>query len=90
MEKTVITVVGKDAVGILYKCSEFLYQHNVNIKDIAQTVLDGFFNMMMIVDVAGIDQSFESFAKDMKEMGSQMGVDIRCQKEEIFDMMHRI
>jgi len=90
MEKTVITVVGKDCTGIIAKCSTFLSEHNVNILDIAQTVLNGLFNMMMIVDIAEMDISFEELVSGMKELSSRIGVDIRCQKEEIFDMMHRI
>ena len=90
MEKTVITVVGKDAPGIIAKCSTYLFEHNINILDIAQTVLDGIFNMMMIVDVCGMDLPFDEFVCGLKELSSRIGVDIRCQKEEIFDMMHRI
>ena len=90
MEKTVITVVGKDTTGIIARSSTFLYEHNINILDIAQTVLDGIFNMMMIVDVSGMDTSYEDFIGKMKSLADEIGVDIRCQREEIFDMMHRI
>lgn len=90
MEKTVITVVGKDTTGIIARSSAFLYEHNINILDIAQTVLDGIFNMMMIVDVSAMDISFEEFVSKMKALAEEIGVDIRCQREEIFDMMHRI
>lgn len=90
MEKTVITVVGKDTTGIIARSSTFLYEHNINILDIAQTVLDGIFNMMMIVDVSDMDITFEEFVCKMKALAEEIGVDIRCQREEIFDMMHRI
>ena len=59
MEKTVITVVGKDTTGIIARSSTYLYTHNINILDIAQTVLDGIFNMRMSVDVSGMDISYE-------------------------------
>lgn len=90
MEKTVITVVGRDNVGIIARCSAYLFEHNINVMDIAQTVTGGFFNMMMIVDVQNMDLSFETFASEMKKLGEEFCIDIRCQKEEIFDMMHRI
>lgn len=90
MEKTVITVVGKDTTGIIARSSTYLYTHNINILDIAQTVLDGIFNMMMIVDVSGMDISHEELVKELKGLAAEIGVDIRCQREEIFDMMHRI
>ncbi|MGN1215237.1 MAG: ACT domain-containing protein [Candidatus Cryptobacteroides sp.] len=90
MEKTVITVVGKDTTGIIARSSSYLYRHNINILDIAQTVLDGIFNMMMIVDVSGMDISHEELVQELKNLAAEIGVDIRCQREEIFDMMHRI
>lgn len=90
MEKAVITVVGKDTTGIIAACSTLLSEHNVNILDIAQTVLDGIFNMMMIVDVSSMDTSFEALNSRLKELSGRIGIDIKCQKEEIFDMMHRI
>ena len=68
MKKTIITVVGKDTVGIIAKVCTYLAGNQINIEDISQTIVQGFFNMMMIVD----------------------GVEIKCQKEEIFDKMHRI
>ena len=90
MEKTVITIVGKDTTGIIAKSSTWLYQHNVNILDIAQTIVGGIFNMMMIVDTANMTVTYEEFSKSMKSLAEEIGVDIRCQKEHIFDMMHRI
>ena len=90
MEKTVITVVGKDTTGIIAQSSTYLYTHNINILDIAQTVLDGIFNMMMIVDVSGMDISYEELVQELRNLAKEIGVDIRCQREEIFDMMHRI
>lgn len=90
MEKSVITVVGKDTTGIIAKSSTYLYQHNVNILDIAQTIVGGIFNMMMIVDTEKMDISYIELVAGLKTLAEEVGVDIRCQKEEIFDMMHRI
>ncbi len=90
MDKIVISVIGKDTTGIIARISSFAYQHNVNILDIAQTIRMGIFNMMMIVDTDKMDISFEEFASQMKKMSEEIGVEIRCQKEEIFNMMHRI
>ena len=90
MEKTVITVVGKDTTGIIARSSTYLYTHNINILDIAQTVLDGIFNMMMIVDMTGAKVPFADCAAALDQLGEDIGVAIKCQKEEIFDKMHRI
>lgn len=90
MERSVITIVGKDTPGIIAKSSAFLYQHNVNILEITQTIISGMFNMMMIVDTATADIPFLEFSRSITELGKEIGVEIRCQKEEIFDMMHRI
>lgn len=90
MEKSVITIVGKDTTGIIAKSSTYLYQHNVNILDIAQTIVSGIFNMMMIVDTQKMDIPYTELVAGLKVLAEEVGVDIRCQKEEIFDMMHRI
>lgn len=90
MEKTVITVVGKDTTGIIARSSTFLYEHNINILEISQTILGGIFNMMMIVDIASMDIPYDELVAEMRELAVEIGVDIRCQREEIFDMMHRI
>jgi ACT domain-containing protein len=88
MKKAIITVVGKDTVGIIAKVCVFLAENNVNILDISQTIVDGYFNMMMIVDVTGAE--FDKVATGLKEVGESIGVIIRCQREDIFDKMHRI
>ncbi len=90
MEKVIITVVGKDTVGIIAKTCTFLSNENVNILDISQTIVSGYFNMMMIVDISGMKDSFETLVSGLDELGKEIGVSIKCQKEEIFDMMHRI
>ena len=90
MDNTVITVVAKDTTGIIAKISTFAYEHNANILDISQTIRLGIFNMMMIVDTDKIDLSYDKFIDGLKALSVEIGVDIRCQKEEIFNMMHRI
>ncbi|MGN0833775.1 MAG: ACT domain-containing protein [Kiritimatiellia bacterium] len=90
MKKAIITVVGKDAVGILAKTCTYLAEAKVNILDISQTVVQDYFNMMMIVDLAKCRQSFETLGRGLSELGLGMGMKIRCQKAEIFEKMHRV
>ena len=90
MDKVVITVVGKDRLGILAKTCTYLADNGVNILDISQTIVQDYFNMMMIVDIAGCRKSFEDVAADLGEIGLSMGLKIRCQKSEIFEKMHRV
>ena len=90
MKKCVITVVGKDTVGIIAKVCEYLAGTNINILDISQTIVDGYFNMMMIVDMANATASFAEISDQLDALGEEIGVTIKCQKEEIFEMMHRI
>ena len=90
MKKTIITVVGKDTVGIIAKVCTYLAENGINILDISQTIVQGYFNMMMIVDTDRSDIPYEEFTDGLKALSAEIGVDIRCQKEEIFNMMHRI
>ena len=90
MRKAIITVVGKDAVGILAKTCTYLAEAEVNILDISQTVVQDYFNMMMIVDLAGCRQSFDALGAGLSRLGLEMGMKIRCQKSEIFERMHRV
>ena len=90
MKKTIITVVGKDSVGIIAKVCTYLANNGLNILDISQTIVDGFFNMMMIVDLAGAQKEFSEVATELEELGNGIGCVIRLQREEIFDKMHRI
>ncbi|ROR29356.1 ACT domain-containing protein [Mobilisporobacter senegalensis] len=90
MKKTVITVVGKDSVGIIAKVCTYLAENNVNILDISQTIIQGFFNMMMIVDANNASKEFRNLSSELEELGNKIGVDIKCQHEDIFDKMHRI
>ena len=90
MNKTIITVVGKDTVGIIAKVCTYLADSGINILDISQTIVSGYFNMMMIVDMAGTSKDFNAVADDLDSLGQEIGVVIKCQREEIFDSMHRI
>lgn len=90
MNKTIITVVGKDTVGIIAKVCTYLADNNVNILDISQTIVQEYFNMMMIVDMSRLGKPFEVAANELQEIGKELGVQVKCQREEIFDKMHRI
>ena len=88
MKKAIITVVGKDAVGIIAKVCVYLAENNVNILDISQTIVNGYFNMMMVTDVTNVE--YDKISTGLKTVGEEAGVIIRCQREDIFDKMHRI
>ncbi len=90
MKRTVITVVGKDTVGIIAKVCTYLANNNINILDISQTIVQGFFNMMMIVDMTAAGKDFEVLGEELERLGSEIGVIIKAQREDIFDKMHRI
>ncbi len=90
MNRIIITVVGKDTVGIIAKVCTYLAEHDINILDISQTIVSGFFNMMMIVDMSGSDDKLLDTSNDLEKLGQEIGVVIKCQREEIFDSMHRI
>ncbi|MDF7664302.1 ACT domain-containing protein [Bifidobacterium sp. ESL0763] len=90
MDKAVITVVGQDTVGIIAQVCTHLSRHLVNVLDISQTIIDGFFNMMMIVDYAKADEEFSALVDGLEALGGKIGVRIRCQREEIFTSMHRV
>ena len=90
MKKTIITVVGKDTVGIIAKVCTYLANNRINIEDISQTILQGYFNMMMITDTAKCDKGTGEIAEELKKLGEEIGVVIRCQHEDIFNKMHRI
>ncbi len=90
MTRAIITVVGKDTVGIIAKVCTYLADNNINILDISQTIVQGFFNMMMIVDLSACEKTFDSVSADLNDLGGELGVTIKCQLEDIFDKMHRI
>lgn len=90
VNKAIITVVGKDTVGIIAQVCTYLAENKVNILDISQTIVQEYFNMMMIVDLTKVDKTFEVVANELAEIGLSLGVQVKCQREEIFDKMHRI
>lgn len=90
MDKVVITVVGKDGVGIIAKVCNYLASNNVNILDISQTITGGFFNMMMVVDPEKSSKDIKTISEELKQIGEEIGVVIQAQDEKIFDIMHRI
>lgn len=90
MDKVIITVVGKDTVGIIARVCTYLAENQINILDISQTIVQGYFNMMMIVDMNQMSKEFGAVVDELKALGEEIGVMIKCQKEEIFDSMHRI
>ena len=90
VDKTIITVVGKDTVGIIAKVCTYLAENGVNILDISQTIVSGYFNMMMITDISGATKSFAAISDEMEKLGEEIGVVIKCQREEIFEKMLRI
>ncbi len=90
MKKRIITVVGKDSIGITAKVCVYLAENSVNILDIAQTIVGGYFNMMMVVDIQESSKSTEIIANELKEIGDEIGVQIKVQHEKIFETMHRV
>ena len=90
MKKTIITVVGKDGVGIIAKICTYLANNHINIEDISQTIVQGYFNMMLITDMNEASKPFADIASELEQIGEEIGVVVKCQREEIFDSMHRI
>ena len=90
MKKTIITVVGKDTVGIIAKVCTYLAENNINILDISQTIVQDYFNMMMIVDANNADKKIGNIADELEKLGEEIGVQIKIQQEDIFNSMHRI
>ena len=88
--KAVVTVVGEDRVGIIAQVCTSLAQYNVNVLDISQTVMQGFFTMMMVVDVSEANVPLAQLAQELDEQGKQVGLSIRLQRRDIFDAMHKI
>ena len=84
----VVTVIGRDTIGIIAQVTRVLAQHRANILDISQTVLSGMFNMVMIIDVTEV--AYEALSDEILALGKEMGLQMRVQRSEIFDAMHRI
>ena len=90
MKKCIVTVLGKDTVGIVAKVCTYLAENQINILDISQTIIQGYFNMMVIADVTGLSKDFTVVCDEMEQLGQEIGVSIHCQREEIFEKMHRL
>lgn len=90
MKKTIITVVGTDKVGIIAKVCNYLADNQINILDISQTIVQGYFNMMMIVNAEESAKDLAAISKELNTLGEDIGVLIRVQHEDIFNKMHRI
>lgn len=90
MSRIIISVIGKNDVGMAANICTYLAESNINILDITQTIVKEIFDMMMIVDIARTPKSFDEIAREMDELGQRIGASIRCQREEIFTSMHRI
>lgn len=90
MKKTIITVVGKDTVGIIAKVCTYLADSQINILDISQTIVNDYFNMMMIADMSSSAKDISTVSDELDNLGEEIGVIIKCQREEIFNSMHRI
>ena len=88
--KAIVTVVGKDQVGIIAGVCITLANYNINVLDISQTILQGYFTMMMVVDLNECETPFDELRQGLKDFGEGRGRSIRIQREDIFDAMHRI
>ena len=90
ISKAVVTVIGFDRKGIIAHVSGVLYEHGINILDISQTIADGIFHMLMIVDLSEPTCSFDELQDELNRLAAELGVQIRIQKSEIFEAMHQI
>lgn len=89
-QRAIITVVGHDTVGIIARVCTYLADNNINILDISQTIVSGYFNMMMIADLSGKKKHFTEVSSELEKLGEEIGVMIKIQREDIFDLMHRV
>lgn len=88
--KIIVTVVGRDAVGIIARICTYLANNRINVSDISQTITGGFFNMMMVVEPNEPIKPFSDLKRELGQIGEEIGVEVRCQKSDIFEMMHRV
>lgn len=90
MKKAVVSVLGNDQRGIIAKVTKILYEHDVNIMDISQTIVSGLFSMIMVVDMSSEHTNFDLVNQDLRQLGEELSLQIRIQRHEIFDAMHHI
>ena len=88
--RAIITVIGRDKGGIVAGITTELAKHNINIIDINQTIMEEFFTMILMVDLEKINESFEDIKKALSSEGKKLGVDVKIQREEIFNSMHTV
>lgn len=88
--KCVLTVVGKDRVGIIYEVTKVLSKEGINILDISQTIVSGYFTMIMITDLSKCDKTIEEVREELNNLGTKIGMEVRIQHEDIFNAMHTI
>ncbi|MDY5913089.1 MAG: ACT domain-containing protein [Inconstantimicrobium porci] len=88
--KCVLTVVGKDRVGIIYEVTKVLAKERINVLDISQTIVSGYFTMIMITDLSGCDKTIEEIREELNVLGTKIGMEVRIQHEDIFNAMHTI
>ena len=90
LKRSIITVLGKDAVGIIAKVCTYLANNHINILDINQTITAGYLNMMMVVESEDVVKTFSDMSSELDQIGDEIGCRIQVQHEDIFEMMHRI
>ena len=90
MSKCIVTVLGHDKVGSIGRVCTFLAESEANILDITQSIISGYFYMMLVVDITNLNKDFANMVGDLEKLGKELGVDIRCQKAEIFEKMHTL
>ena len=88
--KTILTVIGKDQTGIIAGISQKLYELNINILDVSQTIMDEYFTMIMLLDLSNINVTFDEVKNTLVHTGEQLKVKVNIQREEIFDAMHHL
>ena len=88
--KAILTVIGKDKSGIIAKVSTLLAQKNINIEDISQTIMQGYFTMIMLINIETSKVSLDELNKDVDSLGNEIGVKIIIQHEDVFNAMHRV
>lgn len=88
--KAIVTIIGKDKIGIISKVSTTLAKHNINIMDINQTIMQEFFTMIMLVDLENMNVDFKTISSCLSTLGESIGVDIRIQHEKIFTSMYEV
>ena len=88
--RAILTTIGKDKTGIIAGVSSYLAQNDINIVDVSQTIMDGYFTMMMMVDVDDAADDFEKLTQELDALGTKLGVDINIRNQEMYDAMHQL